>query len=286
MAADSQCIFCKIVSGEIPSKKVFETPLCVALLDINPATKGHVLLMPKDHFMILPQVPAETMKDLTLTSKKVADLVFKAFKPTGLNIFAANGQVAGQKAPHVMIHIIPRYDGVSMKLTDKETKSAELDTVFHQLQPALSAAFGTSAVAAAVPSTSAPELKMTEQDLLKMIEDNPKIKEYILRDPVDFAKKLESLPQLAGFFKGFDIAELRKKLGGQEEKQASYETIVGLLADNPQLKEMLINTPDKLIEAIAKTPQLQMVFKGYDIHELSKKIKGGSDLDKISKLFP
>ncbi len=248
--------------------------------------------MPKEHFMILPQMPADVLKDLSLSSKKIVDLMFKAFKPSGMDVFLANGQIAGQKAPHVMFHLIPRYEGVSMKLADKETKSEELEKVFQQLQPLLAPmSTGTptteSGTAPSPPAISPgiPE-KMSEEELLTMIEENPKIKEYLLRDPADFSKKLDSLPQLAAFFKGFDLNELCKKLRGVEQQQVSYDALLGILADNPGLKEMLLTDPTKLKENIAKTPQLQMVFKGYDIDELNKKLKGGPDLDKISGLFP
>lgn len=103
-----QCIFCQIVSGKIPAKKVFEDEKCLAIIDINPAAKGHLLLLPKEHYAIMPQVPAPLLDHLTITSKKLSQVMLRALKVSGTNIFIANGLAAGQRSQHFMIHIIPR----------------------------------------------------------------------------------------------------------------------------------------------------------------------------------
>lgn len=106
-----QCIFCQIISGKIPSKKIFEDPRCLAVLDINPATRGHLLLLPKEHYSIMPQVPAEELSHLFSISKLLSRLQLRALKVSGTNIFIANGPAAGQRAQHFMIHLIPRKEG-------------------------------------------------------------------------------------------------------------------------------------------------------------------------------
>lgn len=102
------CIFCKIISGEIPSKRVYEDELCICILDINPASEGHVLVLPKKHYQILPQIPEETISNLFLVAKEISHSILKAFGAKGTNIFVANGGVAGQRAPHFMIHVFQR----------------------------------------------------------------------------------------------------------------------------------------------------------------------------------
>jgi histidine triad (HIT) family protein len=120
-----QCIFCQLISGKIPSKKIFEDDTCIVILDINPATKGHLLLIPKEHYAIMPQIPEKEIKHLFTIAKKMSQLLLKALKVSGTSVFIANGLVAGQKAQHFMIHIIPRKDGdgifnIEERLIDNE----------------------------------------------------------------------------------------------------------------------------------------------------------------------
>ena len=102
------CVFCQIISGKIPSKKVYDDDVVFAILDINPANPGHILLMPMEHHMILPQMPAETTSHLFVAAKHLSMACIKALKVQGTNIFVANGAAAGQKAQHFMAHVIPR----------------------------------------------------------------------------------------------------------------------------------------------------------------------------------
>jgi len=123
-----QCIFCQIISGKVPSQKVYEDDKCLVILDINPAVKGHLLILPKEHYGIMPQVPEETLDHLFLVSKTISQVLLKSIRAQGTNIFIANGLAAGQKAQHFMIHLIPRKenDGIlklETKLIDKEMRT-------------------------------------------------------------------------------------------------------------------------------------------------------------------
>ncbi|NQV91880.1 HIT domain-containing protein [Candidatus Woesearchaeota archaeon] len=106
-----QCIFCQIVEGKVPSKKIYEDKQCIAILDIQPATKGHLLLIPKEHYAIMPQVPDDVLQHLFKISKRLSQALLRGLKVGGTSIFIANGQAAGQRALHFMIHLIPRKDG-------------------------------------------------------------------------------------------------------------------------------------------------------------------------------
>ncbi|MBI4152310.1 HIT family protein [Candidatus Woesearchaeota archaeon] len=106
-----QCIFCQIISGKIPSKKIYEDPSCLAILDINPATKGHLLLLPKEHYAIMPQVPQKELGHLFSVSKVLSRLQLRALHVSGTNIFIANGVAAGQRAQHFLLHLLPRKEG-------------------------------------------------------------------------------------------------------------------------------------------------------------------------------
>ena len=109
------CIFCKIVKKEVPAKIVFEDDLCIAVLDINPATNGHVLLMPKEHYMLMPMVPDNVLGHLGVISKYLSDLLKSAFFSSDTTIFIANGVAAGQQSQHFMMHVIPRFPGDEIK---------------------------------------------------------------------------------------------------------------------------------------------------------------------------
>ena len=106
-----QCIFCQIISGKVPSKKIYEDNTCLAVLDINPATKGHLLLLPKEHYTIMPQLPDKEIGHLFSVAKTLSQLLLKALKVSGTTVFIANGLAAGQRAQHFMIHLIPRKEG-------------------------------------------------------------------------------------------------------------------------------------------------------------------------------
>jgi histidine triad (HIT) family protein len=118
------CIFCKIINKEIESYIVFEDDKVLAILDINPATKGHLLLMPKEHYMIMQMVPDEELSHLTMISKYLSDLLIQTFDAKDVTIYIANGAAAGQQSTHFMIHLIPRYenDGIDFDKTLNELK--------------------------------------------------------------------------------------------------------------------------------------------------------------------
>ncbi|MFQ5474334.1 MAG: HIT family protein [Candidatus Nanoarchaeia archaeon] len=105
------CIFCHIASGRVQSKNIYEDDKVLAILDINPANPGHVLLLPKEHHALMPMVPEDEQKYMFMIAKQLSHVLLNALKAEGTNIFLANGAVAGQKAPHVIIHIIPRKEG-------------------------------------------------------------------------------------------------------------------------------------------------------------------------------
>jgi histidine triad (HIT) family protein len=104
-----ECIFCKIVKGEIPSTKLFENESVLSFLDIMPAAKGHALVIPKKHYATLLDVPPEELKEVMEAVQKVAAAVMNSVESAeGFNVIQSNKEVAGQVIPHVHFHIIPR----------------------------------------------------------------------------------------------------------------------------------------------------------------------------------
>ena len=124
------CIFCKIISGEIESKKVFENDHFLGILDIRPAAPGHVLFLPKDHVPILPLLPEERMIDFLKVGTEVAHAVKEAMIAQRMTLFMASGYAAGQQAPHLIMHIIPRDRGDGLEMLDLETMTTpQADTL-------------------------------------------------------------------------------------------------------------------------------------------------------------
>ena len=105
------CIFCNIISGKIPSRKVYDDESALAVLDIRPAVKGHILILPKEHYAILPQVPEKEIAHLFSVAKHLSQVALQSLRSDGTTLFIANGPVAGQQAQHVMLHLIPRKEG-------------------------------------------------------------------------------------------------------------------------------------------------------------------------------
>jgi len=104
-------IFSGIVSGEIPSIKVYEDAQTLAFMDISPATRGHVLVVPKDEHADLLTLPPELLAAVSRTVQRVAQAIATALQPDGINIVQNNGVAAGQTVFHYHVHIVPRWDG-------------------------------------------------------------------------------------------------------------------------------------------------------------------------------
>ncbi|WP_046175412.1 HIT family protein [Domibacillus indicus] len=103
------CIFCKIINGDIPSAKVYEDENVYAFLDISQVTKGHTLVIPKIHKENIFELETEAAGPFFESVKKTADALQSAFSPKGLNLLNNNGETAGQTVFHYHIHLIPRY---------------------------------------------------------------------------------------------------------------------------------------------------------------------------------
>ena len=103
-----QCIFCQIIAGKVQSKKIYEDDKVIALLDINPANPGHILLLTKEHYSIMPQIPDEEVSYVFMVVKSLSNSMLRGIDAQGTNIIVANGIAAGQRAQHFIVHIIPK----------------------------------------------------------------------------------------------------------------------------------------------------------------------------------
>ena len=117
-----ECIFCKLVKGEIPSAKVYEDDLTIAFMDIGQATEGHVLVASKRHAVNLLELTAEEAGAVMQTAQRVAVAAKQAIDPDGINIFQANGAPAGQTVFHFHLHVLPRYEGDGLSVAWKRVE--------------------------------------------------------------------------------------------------------------------------------------------------------------------
>lgn len=107
---NADCIFCKIVAGQIPSTKVYEDAEILAFMDIGPIVKGHTLVIPKQHVNLVTDAPVGVLARVMSVVQKVAAAQMNALKADGVNIFQANGKAAGQVVPHLHFHVVPRFN--------------------------------------------------------------------------------------------------------------------------------------------------------------------------------
>lgn len=167
-----QCIFCQIIDGKIESTRIYEDEDCLAILDINPANPGHILLMPKKHLQVGPQVPQEVMERLGKVTKALSNCCLQALKCEGTSIFVANGLPAGQRAQHFMIHIVPRKseDGLTcFDLSENKIDPAQLNTLASDLRTFISKKLGIE-----IKEESVEEPAVEEESQTKSVKEQQK----------------------------------------------------------------------------------------------------------------
>lgn len=125
------CIFCKIANGEIPSKTLYEDERFRVILDLGPATKGHALILPRDHFSNLFELPDETAGEVMKLARRMAVQMKEKLHADGFNLVQNNGECAGQTVMHFHLHLIPRYEGDGQHILWKpvETTQEELEQI-------------------------------------------------------------------------------------------------------------------------------------------------------------
>ncbi|MBW3013170.1 HIT domain-containing protein [Candidatus Woesearchaeota archaeon] len=270
-----QCPFCQIVAGNIPATKVFEDDKVIAILDINPATKGHVLLVPKEHYFIMTVLPPEVFAHMVKRAKEISACIEEAMLSQGTEIFIANGAAAGQQSGHMMIHIIPREQGDGLNNFDvpkkelPEAKQSEMKNILaNNLKVALGRRFGT-----------VPPQKFTKQQVIDIINKNPQIKQLINKQPEQFIELVPTNPSLQQLFKDVDPYEVVEAVTGKKLKRKKK-------AEKKEKKN------EEIEEAEEKPKKEKKTAKKTTKNKTSKKKKEGSeesedktDLDLISKLL-
>ena len=116
MAADPDCLFCKIIAGEIPSTRVYEDERTIAFMDINPATRGHLLVVPREHTRDLLTIEPKDLSAVAKAAKKLGILAVERLGADGVNLLNSCGRSAWQTVFHFHMHVIPRYAGDPLRL--------------------------------------------------------------------------------------------------------------------------------------------------------------------------
>jgi histidine triad (HIT) family protein len=116
MARDPECIFCKIVAGELPATIVDEDERTIAFMDISPATRGHALVIPREHATDLLSIPLEDLDACMRGAQRLAHRVKERLNADGVNLLNSCGELAWQTVFHFHIHVIPRYAGDPLQL--------------------------------------------------------------------------------------------------------------------------------------------------------------------------
>lgn len=125
------CIFCRIIAGEIPSHTLYEDEQFKIILDVGPATKGHALILPKNHYANLYELPEDMAADAMRLAKRMMKTMTEKLNCDGFNLVQNNGEVAGQTVFHFHMHLIPRYknDGEILKYIAGEPDGKELEQI-------------------------------------------------------------------------------------------------------------------------------------------------------------
>jgi histidine triad (HIT) family protein len=129
------CIFCKIIRGEISCNKILENNTVFAFLDNNPATIGHTLVIPKEHFNTILDLPEDLLCEIIKSTQKITKAVLKATNHKAFNLIVNTGKDAEQLVDHVHFHIIPRYDGdkISYSTPPTKYKEGQKEEVLHKI---------------------------------------------------------------------------------------------------------------------------------------------------------
>lgn len=288
----AQCPFCKIVAGEIPANKVFEDDKILAIADINPAAPGHLLVMPKEHYPIMPLIPPETFSHLFSMIKFISRAQKKAVPCQQNSIFIANGGAAGQRSSHFMLHIIPREpnDGLTKDFSPPEKQldpqqTAQLAQMLsHNLKIALKDHPPPGAPSNQAPQAPLPEPPQSGEEqglgtseptqeqkklLAERLEKDEGLRNAVMHRPQEVAELSKKDPQLQQLFAGVDIVTLAGRLrevygaNTQEDKQEQSSELASKV---PPQQEHIPQAPQE--------PQIQQTTQSPTVSQEQRKALG------------
>ena len=123
------CIFCKIISGDIPCTKIYEDDRVLAFMDINPLSEGHLLIIPKHHAETIVDIEEEDFSAVMAVTHKIAGAVKRVLNPDGMNLLQLNGKAANQVVPHLHVHIVPRRSGDGLTISQWNPVQGDMEKI-------------------------------------------------------------------------------------------------------------------------------------------------------------
>lgn len=306
------CIFCKIIKGEISSKKVYEDDAFLAVLDINPAAPGHVLLMPKEHIPILAVLSETQMSALFSVASKLAAAVQDAMIAQRVTVMCPSGFAAGQRPPyHLLLHIIPREKGDGLDMLDLEKQDvAQADAValgatiaeatkqvllhvgrddllkthhIHKRHPEEPSAAQPQPPSAPVPAavaispSAAPQAPVPPSASTSLpASSQESVPGSILSSAAPAQGVLSATDGGAG-------AQSQSIDGsGPQEFSSAEKALEQVLAMSPELRRFIIMQPELVKDYVAKSPKLSKLFEGVDINALSHMLRAQEEHDALA----
>ncbi len=238
----ADCVFCRIVAGEIPSKKVYEDEWIVAILDINPATKGHTLVLTKEHYPIMPLIPPGEFDHLFGTTAALSAAVREGALGQACTTFIANGAVAGQQSPHFLFHLIPREKGDSLSVLNVPKGKVDQGEVGALIQANL------------LPVMRQHLSQRGRSELLEQVQETAASQGRELPSETSSSPGIQPFPVPGR--PPIDIDQLSRAI-----------------EENPELKALLINNPGKLKAIVEQNPQFKAIFGGLDLEMLGQQLR-------------
>lgn len=265
-----QCIFCQIIAGKVPSKKVYEDSTCLAILDINPAEKGHILLLPKEHYTIMPQVPEKVLGHLSIVAKNLSQVLLKVLRADGTTVFIANGAAAGQRAQHFLIHLIPRKGGDGLLTVEERI-------VGQEMAMKVKAAIEKKLLSLLGGKKAAPKEESKKEETSKEVKAQPALEqepEFFITSAAAKRYHKEKCPFAQ------NIPQENKVILSKEEAEQSVRKPCTCVSGKkiPLVK----NVSSKIKES--KEPSAKKVSESKQ-GTTTKTRSGGASLDDIAKLF-
>ncbi|USN45486.1 MAG: HIT family protein [Candidatus Woesearchaeota archaeon] len=219
-APDDSCPICGVISGKYPTNKLYEDEVFIATLDIRPAQRGHVLIMPKKHYPFMQLIPQQDFSAIfgklgVLTSKLKAAMATEA-----VTVFIAAGGAAGQQVSHFLLHLVPHDHGKEKNffLTQKEVAKSEAAPIIAEV---------TERVQKMLKPQGGSSVDDRKKKIVALLNENPQLQELLLTDLEKFKELTVSREDLNALFEGVDLAKLADALrsaGSPQNKPSTDAT--------------------------------------------------------------
>lgn len=235
------CPFCKIVKGEIPAQKIYDDGDVIVILDINPGVTGHAIIVPKEHYPVLPFVPEKLQDKIATLYPQLAAAMSKTMLTRGVELFVANGAAAGQQTSHFLVHLLPTNNEM---FTIPQTDNAKAGS----MRAAVQTKYGD------------PREKLTAA-----LSANTELRRMIIEQPDEFARQIPQAPEVAQLFIDVNIHDLALKLAEQEPPRAPHmedAQLARYITSKEKLRELIVNDTATLEMALETQPKLKTFFEG------------------------